>query len=421
MRKKVQDVIAHPLISGSIIIFVGSTVASFIHFLFNLYMTRTLTLSEYGVLATLVSIISLTTLPATAIVPLVIRFGADYFAKKDLNRVHGLFNAVFIPTAIISGIIGALCIIFSLQIANFFHIESSYLLFYVSIAIILAYLSTINTALLQARLSFNFIALTNLIGAITKVISGFIFVVFGFKLVGAVIAYVISYFIPYIVSFIPFRFIFQKNSKPAPVNSRHLFTYGMPSAITQLSLSSLITSDLLLVKHFFDPYQAGIYAMMSLIGRVIFFFISPIISVMFPLVVQKYTKRQDYTSTFYLAIALVIVPALSISAVYFLFPEFVIRFFSKSVDSLGAVPYLALFGIFITIYSLLSLVSNFLLSIQKTWIFLPLTFCSILQVVILWFYHENFQEVILVSLVLTALMLTVLLVYYFYITRLKKL
>ena len=54
---------------------------------------------------------------------------------------------------------------------------------------------------------------------------------------------------------------------------------------------------LILVKHFFSPHDAGIYAGLSLIGRVIFFFSAPIASVMFPVIVQKYARKENYENT----------------------------------------------------------------------------------------------------------------------------
>ena len=56
----------------------------------------------------------------------------------------------------------------------------------------------------------------------------------------------------------------------------------------------IITMDLILVKHFFSDQDAGVYATLSILGKIIYFAASPVASVMFPIVAGKHAKGEKY-------------------------------------------------------------------------------------------------------------------------------
>ena len=185
----------------------------------------------------------------------------------------------------------------------------------------------------------------------------------------------------------------------------------MPSALTLFSLTSFITIDTLIVKHFFDPKSAGIYAGISLLGRIIFFLSSPIGTVMFPLVVQKHTKQESIRSTFILAMLMVFLPSIVLTIGYFLLPNLVIGLSLKNDQYLSGASLLGFMGIYMTAYSLLYLLANFYLSIKKTIVYIPIVLGSILQAVLIWLFHEDFFQIVFISTGIVSALLLFLLVY----------
>ena len=58
-------------------------------------------------------------------------------------------------------------------------------------------------------------------------------------------------------------------------------------------------SDILLVKHYFDPYNAGLYASLALIGRVVYFTAWMFVMLLLPKVIElkkEGKKTGIYTS-----------------------------------------------------------------------------------------------------------------------------
>jgi len=411
MKKIINSAIKNPLISGSSIFFLGSLLANPLNFLFNLYMTKNLTVADYGTLASLMSLFVLTTIPAGSIVPTIIKFAASYFARGELDLVKGLFLKVSKFTVSLGLLVLLIFVIFQQQISQFFHIENSMLVLLVGVIVAFSFISVPNQPILQAKLAFRFIAFNAVLGALLKLLFGLLLVYLGFSVWGALLALAISSIIPYLLSFTQLTFLLKKEVHILHISIKKMISYGIPSIITLLALTSFTSIDMIFVKHFFSNTDAGLYAGVSLIGRIVFFLTAPIGAVMFPLIVQKHTRKENFHTDFRIAMLLVIVPSCFVIAAYYFIPDFILTFSTKkeftSVSSL-----LWLFGVFSAIYGVLTVIINFYLSIEKTKVFVPVAFGAVLQAVMLWFFHKTFLQVLIISITITGLLLLLLLLYY---------
>ncbi|HEX8965627.1 MAG TPA: oligosaccharide flippase family protein [Patescibacteria group bacterium] len=414
MKKHIQTIIKHPLISNSAIIVGGGLLANLFNFFFNLFMSRNLSVANYGTLASIVSMLSLFILLTESFMPTIVHFSAGYFANKEFSLVRGVFFKFTKITLVLGLLLLVLIIIFAKQIGSFFNIHEVNIIYLASFIVFLSFVNVVNKGLLQAKLAFGYISFITFLGTLFKFLLGVLFVLLGFKVFGALLAFVLSFILPYLATFLPLRIIFVgKVAEPKNISSMQVFTYGGPATISILALTFFVTTDIIMVKHFFNPTQAGIYAGLSLVGRVIFFLSAPISTVMFPLVVHKRAKNEAYHNIFMLSLLLVFLPSLAMTIFYFLFPSFSISFFLKNKSYLTVAPMLGYFGIFVTLYALLSVLTNFFLSIKKTAVAIPLVLSALLQAVLIWIFHATIFEVIMVSTFSIGLPVAILLVYYF--------
>lgn len=412
MRQRINQVIAHPFVSGSAIVFIGSNASNIFHFLFNFFMVRNLTAASYGDVSALISLIVLATTPAGATIPMIINFAARFYAKNEMTQIRGLFFKLSkILYSVGIGLL-VLFIVFSSWIGSFFNIDSPILIYITGFIVFIGYVSVTNIGLLQAKLAFTFTSIINLISSVSKYALGLFLVFLGFGAIGAMVAYASSYVISYLLSFLELRFIFDKNIKNDHISYVKLLSYGGPAAIAMYTLTSFITTDILLIKHFFTPQQAGVYAVIALAGKIIFFFTAPIAGVMFPLVAQKHERKEKYTDIFLLSLLFIIVPSVLITSFYYIFPEIILTMFNQQKNSHLIAPYLGLFGIFISMYSMLFVTTNFFLSIGKTKIYIPLVVGALLQGGLIWIFHNNFFQIIGISITIVTLLLLSFLLYY---------
>lgn len=414
MKKHIKTAITHPLIAGSSIVVIGGLTANLFNFFFNLYMSRTLPVPEYGLLASIISLIGMPGVAAAAMVPIVVSFAGEYFANNEMDKVRGLYNKITKFLIILSAVFFIGFLIAIPQIKTFFHITNPEILILTDIIIVLAFISVINTAFIQSKMKFTYLAFMNMFGTFVKLVTGIGFVMLGFSALGGVLAVFFATLAPYIISFFQLKFIFDKHAKTPHIENKKLFSFGIPSVLTFLGLNSFISTDIILVKHFFSPENAGIYAGLSLVGRIIFFISAPIAGVMFPIVVQKFNKKENYTNTFFLSLLLVLLPAVALLIFYSLFPKLTILFFLKNAHYLAALNLLPYFSIFITLYSLLNIISNFYLSIKRTKIAYPITVGAIIQIILIVLFHNSYLQIVTISGGITLVLLIGFLLYYPY-------
>lgn len=412
MKKLVLKVINNPLVSGSSIVFLGTFIGNIFNFLFNFFMTRNLSVSDYGILASLVSIILLFALAFDSLIPTVVHFSGLYFAHNQRQKVIALFwklNNLFI---FFSGIILVMFVIFGDNLGHFFKINNSFLIFLVGLVIFFTSLGSLNRGILAGGLSFGYISFFNLFSSVVKLSTGVLLVSLGLGVNGGVLAFLFAYSSVYALTFFPLRFVFQKVQRKTAVDIKKILKYAAPSATAMLALTMFITTDIILAKHFYASKEAGIYAGMSLLGRIIYFFSAPIATALFPLVVQRHARSKPHSHFFLISIALVLVPSVCITIFYYFFSEFSIRVLLKQEDYLVIKPILWIFGIFMVVYSVLSIVTSYYLSVKKTKVFIPIICGSVCQAILLWFYHGTFLTIILISILATAIPLFIILAYY---------
>ncbi|MFZ2970487.1 MAG: capsular biosynthesis protein, partial [Minisyncoccia bacterium] len=171
--------------------------------------------------------------------------------------------------------------------------------------------------------------------------------------------------------------------------------------------------DVILVKHFFEPVAAGHYGVLSLLGKIIFFITGSVATVLFPTIVDRHSRNEDYSLILKYSVFLVMLGSSTMTALYFLFPKFIINFLFGA-SYLSVVPYLGSFGIVMALFSLINLLVVYNLSIKKTKFVTILIFGLITEVGLIYFYHDNIWQVVHTMLFSMSLILFFLLLFHYF-------
>ncbi len=396
MKGKIKNIINHPLFSGSAIMFVGNMGANVINYGYHIIMGRLLGPLDYGVLASLYSIIYLISIiPSSASVSIV-KF-ISTANEDELPSVYYSIKKFIFKLAIV---LSLFMLAISPFVAKFLKIESLSSVLLITPILFLALITLVNQSSSQGLLKFSGSVIPTFISSALKLLIGVGLVLIGWSVSGAMLAIAIGLLFAYLNSqkFID-KYIKQTSFKRINLNS--FVKYSGPVVIQSLAFTSIFTIDVLLVKHFLDPFSAGIYAALSTLGKIIFFATSPIASTMFPIIAKRKAAKEKYINVFLIAILTTSLIAVGITVFYWLFPNIAIGvLFGK--DYLSARTDLIWMGIFMTFYSLSNLVVNFYLSIGNTKVvYIPLL-AAIAQIVSIWFYHNSITQVLHSSLYVTA-------------------
>lgn len=384
----------------------GNMVVNAVNYAYHLIMGRVLGPVNYGVLASIFSILYLiSVVPSSASVSIV-KFISS--AKGD-GEVYSIYSSLARFVFILAGITSLVFMIFSPVVAKFLRIDNYLIVAMVAFILFFSLITLVNQATSQGLLKFSGLVIPNLVSAVVKLGLGIVLVILGWSVFGAIFAVVVGAAISYLYSrwFIK-KVLPDKNNKTFDL--KPFFKYSIPVLVQAFAFTSLFTTDLILVKHFLPEFEAGIYAALSTLGKIIFFAVTPIVGTMFPIVAGRRSKGESYEKVFLISFAMTLVISVLVVIFYWLFPDIAIGvLYGKAY--LSAKNELVWMGIFILFYTLSNILVNFSLSLGRTKVVrLPLL-TAILQILALWFWHGSMLQVIQVSLVLTMVLFFALAVY----------
>lgn len=410
MKKYFKEVITNPLFSGSAIMVIGSNFINFLSYLYHFIMGRMLGPASYGELASLISLIGLIGIIPASFGLVIIKYVSSAKTKQDeANLVGWLKSKVFL----LSLVFFIAILLTSPFIYSFLKISKISYLVLIALFFLFSLPVALNRSILQGLLKFKEMMISVLIEYSAKIILSIFLVYLGFQVGGAILALMISTLLGFYVSNLYLRNSVPKNSDP-PSNIKSMLAFAVPVTIQTITITSLYSSDVILVKHFFSAHDAGIYAALSTLGKIIFFAAGPITTVMFPLVSQRKSKGEDHTIIFIYSFISTCLFAISILAMYWLIPNLAIKLLYGSAY-LEASNLLIWFGFFITLFTLSSLLVNYSLSLGKTRVVLLPLLAAFLQIIGILLFHQSLYTVIFISIIVAALLLLCLLIYSTYV------
>ncbi len=407
-----KKLLKNQLVKGSAVLFVGSTIVNLANYLYHLLMGRMLGPVDYGILASLISLIYLLTIPNTTLMLVAVKYVSSFFSKGRLGAISSFYSWLNKKLTIVI-FFGVLFLVFSSsRIAHFLHLDSALLVFLVSLFGLISLYASVNLSVLQGFLQFGLISLLGVIQAAVKFFLGILLVFLGMRVLGAALSIITGGLIVLFLSWILVnRFLKDGRKNDVEIKERRILSYALPVFLSTLSFTSLYTTDLVLAKHFLSAQDAGFYASLSMLGKIIFFAASPLVTVMFPVVANYFEKGKNYMKVFNLSFLVTLFLSLGITAVYLAFPKLMVKMLYGE-SFLPAAKYLPIFALFLAFYSLSYLLVNFYLSIKKTNIVIFPILTALIQVFLICFFHQSLAQLVWVSVSVLGLLLLSLLLYH---------
>jgi O-antigen/teichoic acid export membrane protein len=411
LKDLAKGLAAHPLFSGRAIMILGSNLANFVAYLYHLVIGRLLGPSSYGELSAVISFLGLILVSLNFLGLVIVKFVSS--AQEGERAI--IYKWISVLANRLGIILAIVFLVTTPFFSNFLHID--YLTFMLITPILgLSVPSFVYRSFLQGMMKFREVVTTTNLDFISRLILGIFFVYFGLETFGAILGIVFStLFSFFLLRHYLSSYRYSTNGEKFK-NSKALLKYAAPIFLATVGTNSIFSTDVVLVKHFFTPHDAGIYASLSTLGKIIFFGAGPISAVMFPLVSQRFSHGGAYRKIFILSFIMALTICLGVLLVYWLFPKISIRLLFGS-DYLEGSTYLVWFGIFMTFFTLGSLILNFYLSIEKTKTAFIIAIVALMQAVGIWLFHDTILTVIKVSIIASFLFLGSMILYFWNGTR----
>jgi len=387
------------LVRGSMVVFLGSAVASAINYLYHMVLGRMLGPSDYGIFASLLSLTYVYGIPVSVLNLVSLKYIASLKQSGGVEQAAGFFRWFGKKIILFSLFLFIISMAVSPLAAGFLRVSVFWVILTNFIILIGIYSGFCSTTI-QGFLRFGLSALASVSSTVFKIIIAVIFVYLGWRVSGVLFSLLlsslfglvlVSYFVKKKINF-P-----EKRVTEVRIPLQEIVRYGFPVLFSSLALTSFYTTDILLVKNLFPEKEAGLYASLAILGKIVFFASSSIGIVMFPLVAGKRAKGENYRRLYLNSFLLVFFVSSSITVVYFLFPELMVNLLYGS-QYLSIAPLLGLFAVFMSFYSLVCLTINFFLAASRTvMITLPLV-GAILQIILIFLFHTSLRQVVLINI-----------------------
>lgn len=394
---------------------VGSNLTNFINYLYHLLMGRVLGPVHYGELAALFSFIGLISIFPSVFGPVVTKFIS---AADNEQEVQSLVNWFEKRIFLLTGVIAGALVLTSPLIASFLQIENWLLVTTVAGVLFFSVPAFINRSILQGVLRFSSVVISQLLENAAKLLFGIGLVWLGWSVMGAMVGFILAVGCGYLFTF---YYVHRYRSTQAvpPKNLKKMLLFTVPILLQLVAFTSLYTADVMLVKHYFSAYEAGLYAALSTLGRIVFFGTGPVSAVMFPLVARRKTSGENYQQIFLLSLAVTFLMSVGIVLLYWLFPYLAVTMLYGS-SYLPIIPMLVLFAIYMSLFTLSSLIVNYYLSLGITRVVAFPLLAAVAQLIGISLYHQNLYQVIYICLAVGIGLFVSLLLYWIFFSRNEK-
>lgn len=257
------------LLSKSGILIGALMVSNVLNFLYNAYLGRVMPLEELGLVTLINTLWSVFILFINPLSSTVNNRSAYLVAAGKKEDASLFYRSVYRRGIFIASVVSVLWIISIPIISTFFNTADQQMFLLFTPVFVFGVMAAAARGLLNGNLFFVLIGVLYIVEAITKFATAILFTSFGLHhfvfmavpLSVATTALVATFWARKIVGSVPATKDF---AFPGKFYTASLFT----SAASVVFLSV----DIILVKHYLSPEQAGAYALLALVGKMIYFF-----------------------------------------------------------------------------------------------------------------------------------------------------
>jgi O-antigen/teichoic acid export membrane protein len=394
IRNSIRNISSHSLARNSAIVFAGSMASNVLAYVYHLFMGRLLGPAGYGELASLLSLLYVFTVPILVAQTVLIKFVSGLKAHGEVGQAKSLFLQSTKLFAIISVVLFPVVLLTAPVVVAFLHLSNTTLFILLYFFLVISLLTIATGSMLMGYQKFVWVSAMAALAILIKLLISIPFVRWGVS--GVMLAAVLASILAYGLYFIPLRFLLTARAKPSELKRRDMLGFAVPTLLTQLGITSLYSTDIILVRHFFSARDAGIYAALAILGKIIFYASSAVPTVLFPIASERSAAGTKTKKLVLSAVGIVAAISAGITGVYFLFPNIIVSLlFGNAYATAGSM--LGLFGIFLSLFSIASIITTACLAVGFTRVWFFAAGAAILQIVGISMFHSSISGVIFIN------------------------
>ena len=251
----------------------GSMMAAFVllgglfNYLYQLAMGRMLAPAEYGTLISLLSLFLIISVFSQTIQTSITKFTSRFRVDNRLGRVNYLWKYSLRQTFLLGVALFLALFLLSPLISGFLNIDNSWYWIVFASSFILAFAVAANCGILQGLQRFSLLGFSTTLVGLLRLGLGILLVYLGLGLYGGLLCLPLAILVVLVLTLSFLRDLAKVGNETVEV--RGLFSYAGLALLALTAFAVLTNIDVVLVKHFLSPEDAGNYSAISVLGRIV--------------------------------------------------------------------------------------------------------------------------------------------------------
>jgi len=407
MIRPVGRVLRDDFLRHSALVFAASMAGNVLNYAFNFALSRRLGVEGYATLSSLTSFLMLLSIPTSVLTLVVVKYAAVFHAANDAQRIRRLselllkFTGIAALCAFIAGMAA------SGSIAAFLRIPDNGAIVLCVAIIALGLVTPSLRGILQGEQDFFRYSISTVVEAFLKVSCGVLLVYAGYGPAGAMLGWTIGTLCA--LAYTVWAVMSKHGSKAGPrfrlaLDGRRLFSTTLGVGLTTAFLTCISFMDVLLVKHYFAPHHAGLYAAVNLTGKVILFLAASVPAVVLPKAASKSARGDNPVPMLVQAAGATLLMCAVPLLLFGLLPAQTIRLIAGSAFA-GAAPYVFQYDLAMALLAMVTLVANYKMGLHRFNFLYALGVVLVAEVAGIATLHHSLWDVIHILLAGNAVLL----------------
>lgn len=374
----------------------AGVVVGVLGYVFQVLMGRLLSPAEFALFSAIMALTTFFVSPLGALNMLVSRRVSTLRALSQHHAMRHLYLRNHKALALSGLCFLALMAIALPYIQNYLKAPNALSIWIFSMVIVFGAMATVNNAFFQGQQQFVWLGVGGLAGVSIKILFSVTLINLGWGVSGAILGVLLSIFFVWLIGTVYTLRKLPSHGKAGP-QAMEPFPLRMvlPVLIANVAFAIMTQLDMVLVNHYFDAEQAGMYAAASVLGKAVLYLPGGLVMVMFPMVVEQHATDKGSTHILLQAAGATLLVCGAAALFYGLVGPWLVQvFYGQQYGAAGKL--LSLYGWAILPMALVMIAEHFLIAkgrILFAWLFLAV---APLQLLTIHLWHPNLESVILV-------------------------
>ncbi|HEY2553953.1 MAG TPA: hypothetical protein VGI15_01780 [Candidatus Cybelea sp.] len=376
LRRGFERLRASAIVKQSLLVFTAGMVVNVCGFIAHAIASRQLGVTEYGGLYALINAALIASLPAAFVAPVVAQLAAEFRALHDDGHLRGLTDSIAGGFAKLGALYLIVATIGAFPFAHFLHVPVWSVPFVGLLAGVTLFVNALR-AIAQGTQDFVGYGFSNAAEGLAKVIGISVLIALGLRLGGGIAGFILgpACALIYLRMRLKRRYVV---SEPRTVRYdwHRILNAGAGAAAATIAIALMGSADVVLVKHYFAPHEAGLYAAASLGGKMLLYLVGFVPTVLLPQAADRHARGARTREVLAGSLTMLVTVALcGIFIFYFFGLDVLHALVGHAYDA--AAPLLVKYGLAMVLLALTNSLTYYGIATHRLGFTLPLFVCTL--------------------------------------------